>query len=128
MAKLKAATRGNAELVIGATRRQFAFSPCVEIPSEDDGSEHEAQVAHQEQQGNADRSAFGALVVAVDIRHGEVRAKDLDRRARAVALEGVLVEKHSAVMLDDHVKTSPPENDRRQNQSLPVHKERATGR
>ena len=33
-----------------------------------------------------------------------MRAKDLDRRARAVALEGVLVEKHSAVMLDDHVK------------------------
>ena len=93
-------------------------APFVEITSKDDSAKLDAQVADEQEKRDANRSPLGALVVDVNIRDGEIgarrvgrsaelagnhhaldgprrvteRARDLDRRARDVALESILVE------------------------------------
>ena len=111
-------------------RWRNTFNSLIEVAGEDDRAELHAQVADEQQECHAHGPPLGALIVDVNIGDGEKgarlvgrpadfdsnhhafdvprrvpeRAGDLDRRAREVAREDVLVEEYGAMVLGDHVE------------------------
>ena len=121
LAWLKAAPSGE----ILTVRCCLTLCSFVEVACEDDRAKHHAEVADEQQQRDADRPPLGALVVVnisdreIGARlvgrsaelagdhcalHGPRRVPDLDRSAREVARESILVEEHGAMVLSDHVE------------------------
>ena len=66
--------RIHAALVIGASRRKFAFGSLIEVAGQHHRTELETQVAYQKKDSDTNRSAFGALVVDVYVCNSEVLA------------------------------------------------------
>ena len=67
-AKLKAtSSAGDAALVIGTTGEKFALRTCVEVAGREHRTELETQIAYLKKESDANKSAFGALVVDVHV-------------------------------------------------------------
>ena len=117
-------------LVRMSVRRGFAFGTFVKITGHDDSTKLHAQVADEQQEGNAHGPPLGTLAVDVDVGDREVgarrvgssaklatnyhsfngpcrilvRARDLDRSAREVARKSIDVEERGAMVLGGDVE------------------------
>ena len=114
----------------GIARGGFTFDSLVEVAGKHNRTELETQVVDDAQERNAHRPPLGALVVDLDVGNRVIEARrvggsaelagnhhaldspfripqrtgDVDRRAREVARESILVEEYDATVLGDHME------------------------